>query len=56
MIRMASAIAVSRCRAKSFVASINGVAGIEAAFIFPVMLMLYFGLLDLTTVLSPIGG
>lgn len=52
MIRMASAIAVSRCRAKSFVASINGVAGIEAAFIFPVMLMLYFGLLDLTTVLS----
>src|SRR4029453_8156026 len=37
---------------KSFLSNINGVAGIEAAFIFPVMLMIYFGLLDLTSVLS----
>jgi Flp pilus assembly protein TadG len=39
-------------RSKSFLSNIKGVAGIEAAFIFPVMLMIYFGLLDLTTVLS----
>ena len=52
MMRIAFASAVNRYRAKSFVANINGVAGIEAAFIFPAMLLLYFGLLDLTTVLS----
>ena len=39
-------------RLRKFVASIEGVAGIEAAFILPVMLVIYFGLLDLTTVLS----
>ena len=39
-------------RSKSFLSNIKGVAGIEAAFIFPVMLMIYFGLLDLTSVLS----
>ena len=37
---------------KAFFGNVMGVAGIEAAFIFPVMLMIYFGLLDLTTVLS----
>jgi Flp pilus assembly protein TadG len=46
------AIGASFERAKSFISNIKGVAGIEAAFIFPVMLMIYFGLLDLSTVLS----
>jgi len=45
-------IAASLDRTKSFLTNIKGVAAIEAAFIFPVMLMIYFGLLDLTTVLS----
>src|SRR5262247_575278 len=39
-------------RSKVFLRNVMGVAAIEAAFIFPVMLMIYFGLLDLTTVLS----
>ena len=39
-------------RSKVFLGNVMGVAGIEAAFIFPVMLMVYFGLLDLTTMLS----
>jgi Flp pilus assembly protein TadG len=47
-----NAIADTIDRSKSFLTNINGVAGIEAAFVFPVMLLMYFGLLDLTTVLS----
>jgi Flp pilus assembly protein TadG len=39
-------------RSKAFFANVMGVAAIEAALILPVMLMIYFGLLDLTTVLS----
>src|SRR5262245_36568204 len=39
-------------RSKVFLRNVIGVAGIEAAFILPVMLMIYFGLLDLTTMLS----
>jgi Flp pilus assembly protein TadG len=39
-------------RSKAYFGNVMGVAGIEAAFIFPVMLLIYFGLLDLTTVLS----
>jgi Flp pilus assembly protein TadG len=35
---------------KGFLRNVTGVAGIEAAFILPVMLIIYFGLLDLTTV------
>ena len=52
MMRIDSGIAANLDCAKSFFANIKGVAGIEAAFIFQVMLMIYFGLLDLTTVLS----
>jgi Flp pilus assembly protein TadG len=37
---------------RAFLGNIMGVAGIEAAFILPIMLLIYFGLLDLTNVLS----
>jgi Flp pilus assembly protein TadG len=39
-------------QSKAFLRNVMGVAGIEAAFILPVMLLIYFGLLDLTTMLS----
>jgi Flp pilus assembly protein TadG len=39
-------------QSRVFFRNVRGVAGIEAAFIFPVMLLIYFGLLDLTSVLS----
>jgi Flp pilus assembly protein TadG len=39
-------------QSKAYFGNVMGVAGIEAAFILPVMLLIYFGLLDLTTVLS----
>jgi Flp pilus assembly protein TadG len=51
MTRINFANGIALDRSKSFLSNIKGVAGIEAAFIFPVMLMIYFGLLDLTTVL-----
>ena len=39
-------------QSREYFGNVMGVAGIEAAFIFPVMLLIYFGLLDLTNVLS----
>jgi Flp pilus assembly protein TadG len=52
MIMINNLIAAAAERSRALVGNVKGVAGIEAAFIFPVMLMIYFGLLDLTTVLS----
>lgn len=39
-------------RSKRFSRSESGMAAIEMAFIFPVMLVLYFGLVDITNLLS----
>ena len=39
-------------QSKVFFRNARGVAGIEAAFILPVMVLIYFGLLDLTFALS----
>jgi len=45
-------VTLSQRALRRFSVSESGVAAIEFAFIFPVMLLLYFGLVDLTNLLS----
>src|SRR5262245_3465664 len=52
MIKIGELIDSTVTQAKAFFCNARGVAGIEAAFILPVMVLIYFGLLDLTSALS----
>ena len=56
MMRINSGIAANLDCAKSFFANIKGVAGIEAAFIFPVMLMIYSACSTSQPCFRPIDG
>jgi len=49
---MTSNARVFRRRLRRFAGAEHGMAAIEMAFIFPVMLLLYFGLVDITNLMS----
>src|SRR5262245_15204356 len=52
MMRINGLVGAASGPAKKVRDDVSGVSGIETAFILPVMLIIYLGLLDLTTVLS----